>query len=93
MEEFFKQSLIKFDTERGLYKPPPIVQPVETAQIVQPVESAPIIGTIKKTKKKIDPDDYDPDEIIDAIIDMKPSMTDTRKLLKKFVNRFDDDDD
>jgi len=89
MEDFFKQSLIKFDTERGLYKPPPIVQPVEPAQIIQP---APIVGTIKKTKKKIDPEDYDPDNIIDAIIDLKPSMTDTRKLLKKFVNRYEDDD-
>jgi len=45
----------------------------------------------RKKKKKINVDDYEYDEIIDAIIELKPNFNDTRKLLNKFVHRLDDD--
>lgn len=102
MEEFFRQSAINADIRRGVYKPPtncpsqqsfvaePSTATALPATALQPIAPQETKAPSKK-KKQIDVDDYDPDEIIDVIIAEKPSVNDTRKLLQKFVNRFDND--
>jgi hypothetical protein len=107
MEAYFKNSARKFESRQsGLdsrndyfstiqdYGKKKEMKIPEVVDMVTPTHHISIIDpNYRKLKKKFDPDDVEPDDIIKTIIDEKPSMTITRKLLKRLVKHRHDPDE
>ena len=89
LEDYLNESYYRMN-QRARPRPEPVIPPqleVRQYDIEEPIK-------IKKQNKKIDVDDYDDtDDIINVIISKKPNIKLTRKLLKKYIEIKEEEDE